>query len=75
MEISSVVWLQPEDGTSSVVWLQPQDRTSSITTYFDVSFNILLEQFNCAFSWINKGLDNKKSFFKLSIDEAEMGNV
>jgi hypothetical protein len=27
---------------------------------FNVSFNVLLEQFNCAFSWINKGRDNIK---------------
>jgi hypothetical protein len=25
---------------------------------FNVRFTLLLEQFNCAFRWINKGLDN-----------------
>jgi hypothetical protein len=31
-----------------------------IRSNFNVNFNILLQQCNCAFSWINKGLDNIK---------------
>jgi hypothetical protein len=35
-------------------------RPKHIGALFNVSFNILSEQFNCAFSWINKRLDNIK---------------
>jgi hypothetical protein len=35
------------------IWICVKDNI-----YFNVSFNILLEQFNCAFSWINKELDD-----------------
>jgi hypothetical protein len=39
---------------------QIETCTSAFNVNFNVSFDILLEQFNCAFRWINKGLDNVK---------------
>jgi hypothetical protein len=51
--------------------VRPKWCRSAFNVNFNISFNILLDQYNCAFSWINKEPDNinlhetnvKKSFF------------
>jgi hypothetical protein len=40
--------------------VRPKHVGALFNVNFNVSFNIILEQFNCAFSWIDKGLDNIK---------------